>query len=467
MSAWPRSMPIGAESQVVAPGAFAWTDHQWRGIEPNRHVVYALHVGTFTRAGTWLAARKQLAFLAQLGVTTVELTPTAEYEGGHTSRDDGDDLFTRDHAYGSPDDLRKFVDHAHALGLAVILDVVYDQLASSSEPSARERCIANAVSWIREFHFDGLRLDVTLADDEPTIVPEMIAAAREAAPDRTLWMVGEPAARDSKLLLGEGFDARWNDEYHRTARGAATRVEGDLRAGTARAFVAGLRQGFLDHGAARARFVHFLENHDQVAIGSGERLNDLAHPATLRALTALTLLTPSVPMLFQGQETGSKRPWESYSSRTGEQGAPAPNARACILDPRERDFSRPIVALHRDLLHLRQEDPAYTATWSDAFDAATLAEDAFVVRCSGDQPGGDRLILVNLGDSLVRAVSDEPLLAPPTGTRWKMCWSSEDVRYGGRGTPTPFTHEQLALPGHATVVCYPDAASAFPAVARP
>jgi maltooligosyltrehalose trehalohydrolase len=85
------------------------------------------------------------------------------------------------------------------------------------------------------------------------------------------------------------------------------------------------------------------------------------------------------------------------------------------------------------------------------------------VRCSGDHPGGDRLILVNLGASLVRAVAAEPLLAPPTGTRWKMCWSSEDVRYGGRGTPAPFTHEQLSLPGHATVVCSPDTASVSPA----
>ena len=528
--------PLGP-SAVVDPGPFAWTDREWRGIEPHRHVVYELHLGTFTRAGTWLAACKELAFLAQLGITTIEIMPIAEWDGIHNWGYDGVNLFAPHHAYGWPDDVRKFIDHAHALGLAVILDVVYNHLGPSgntipafspdylhrdkandwgdginfAELAVRELYIANAAYWIREFHFDGLRFDATQAihdDAVPNIMAEMITAARGAAPDRTLWMVGENEPQDTKLLRDYGFDALWNDDYHHTARVAATGVvDGYLHdySGTARELVSALRHGFLyqgqtypwqrnprgtsTRGLGRARFVHFLENHDQVAnLSFGERLTELANPAQLRALTALTLLAPSIPMLFQGQETGSKKPWEFFCSHTGELGAavrkgrasfesqfarlslPASQAvrrdptaastfEACVLDPSERDFSRPMVAFHRDLLHLRQDDPAFTATWSDAFDAATLAEHAFVARCYGDEPSGDRLILVNLGTTLVRVVCAEPMLAPPAGTGWKLCWSSEDVRYGGHGTPPPFTHERVALPGHSTLVCYPDASA--------
>jgi len=534
-----RFQPQGPSgpSQVVDPAAFAWTDHEWRGIEPHRHVVYEMHVGTFTKAGTWLAACKELAFLAQLGVTTIEIMPIAEWDGAHNWGYDGVNLFAPHHGYGAPDDVRKFIDHAHALGLAVVLDVVYNHLGPSGntmpafstdylrhdrpndwgdainfgEPAVRELYIANAAYWIREYHFDGLRFDATQAihdDSETNVMAEMITAAREAAPDRVLWMVGENEPQDTKLLREYGFDALWNDDYHHSTRVAATGViDGYLHdySGTARELVSALRHGFLyqgqtypwqrnprgtsTRGLARARFVHFLENHDQVAnLSFGERLSDLANPATLRALTALTLLTPSVPMLFQGQETGSRKPWEFFCSHTGHLGAAVRKGRAqfesqfarlglpaslaarrdptaastfeaCILDPSERDFSRPMVAFHRDLLHLRQDDPAFTATLSDAFDAATLSEHAFVVRCYGDDPSGDRLILVNLGITLVRAIVAEPLLAPPPGTGWKLCWSSEDVRYGGHGTPVPFTHERLALPGHATLVCYPDASA--------
>ena len=534
-----RFQPQGPSgpSQVVDPAAFAWTDHEWRGIEPHRHVVYEMHVGTFTKAGTWLAACKELAFLAQLGVTTIEIMPIAEWDGAHNWGYDRVNLFAPHHGYGAPDDVRKFIDHAHALGLAVVLDVVYNHLGPSGntmpafstdylrhdrpndwgdainfgEPAVRELYIANAAYWIREYHFDGLRFDATQAihdDSETNVMAEMITAAREAAPDRVLWMVGENEPQDTKLLREYGFDALWNDDYHHSTRVAATGViDGYLHdySGTARELVSALRHGFLyqgqtypwqrnprgtsTRGLARARFVHFLENHDQVAnLSFGERLSDLANPATLRALTALTLLTPSVPMLFQGQETGSRKPWEFFCSHTGHLGAAVRKGRAqfesqfarlglpaslaarrdptaastfeaCILDPSERDFSRPMVAFHRDLLHLRQDDPAFTATLSDAFDAATLSEHAFVVRCYGDDPSGDRLILVNLGITLVRAIVAEPLLAPPPGTGWKLCWSSEDVRYGGHGTPVPFTHERLALPGHATLVCYPDASA--------
>jgi len=178
--------PLGV-SQVIDPSAFAWTDAGWRGIEPHRHVIYELHVGTFTRAGTWAAASAELPFLAELGVTTIELMPIAEFVGGRTWGYDGVNLFAPAHVYGTPDDLRRFVDRAHQLGLAVILDVVYNHLGPSgntlgafapayfrqdrtsawgdainfASPPVREFYLENAASWISEFHLDGLRLDAT------------------------------------------------------------------------------------------------------------------------------------------------------------------------------------------------------------------------------------------------------------------------------------------------------------------
>ncbi len=524
--------PFGA-SQVVDPRHFVWTDEHWTGIPAHRHVVYELHVGTFTRAGTWAAACKELGYLAQLGITTIELMPIAEWDGAHNWGYDGVNLFAPQHTYGAPDDLRRFVDRAHAHGLAVILDVVYNHLGPSgntlskfspdyfhkthrndwgdaldfTQPAVRELYIANARYWIDEFHLDGLRFDATQAihdASERHILGDLCAAARSAAPNRTLWLVGENEPQDVRLLHEHGFDALWNDDFHHTARVASTGViDGYLHdyGGTARELVSALRHGFLyqgqlypwqrnprgtsTRGLSRARFVHFLENHDQAAnLGFGERLGELSDPATLRALTALVLLTPSIPMLFQGQETGSKKPWEFFCSHTGELGAavrrgragftaqfqrlasPAAQAtrrdptalatfEACILDPAERDFRRPIVGFHRDLLHLRAKDPAFTATQRDALDAALLGEQTFVVRCFGEDPEGDRLILVNLGPTFYRAALPEPLLAPPAGTGWELLWSSEDVRYGGHGTPTPFTHQRLAIPGRSTLVCGP------------
>lgn len=530
-----RFQPEGPHgpSQVVASD-FAWTDEAWTGIPAHRHVVYELHIGTFTPEGTWAAAAKQLAYLAQLGVTTLEVMPIAEWGGRHNWGYDGVNLFAPHHGYGEPDDARRFVDRAHALGLAVILDVVYNHLGPDGntvpkvapafihhgkandwgdsinfgEQAVRELYIANTVYWISEFHFDGLRFDATQAihdELDPNIMTLMIAAARDAAPDRTLWMVGENEPQDARLLRDFGFDALWNDDFHHTARVALTGViDGYLHdyTGSSQEFVAAIRHGFLyqgqsypwqrnprgtsTRGLSRARFVHFLENHDQVAnLGFGERLAELSDPGTLRALTALVLLTPSIPMLFQGQETGSTRPWEFFCSHTGALGDAVRKGRkdfvkqfqrlalpdvqavfhdpiaestfrACVLDPHERDFTRPIVAFHRDLLNLRKEVPAFTATWSDAIDAAVLDEHSFVVRCYGDEPNGDRLILVNLGPTWHRAVIAEPLLAAPANTGWKLCWSSEEVRYGGHGTPTPFTHERLAMPGRSTIVCAPD-----------
>ncbi|MFT3698065.1 MAG: alpha-amylase family glycosyl hydrolase [Kofleriaceae bacterium] len=497
--------PFGP-SQVVDPDHFTWTDKMWTGLPADRHVVYELHIGTFTKAGTWLAACKELAYLAQLGVTTIEVMPINEFAGDNGWGYDGVNLFAPHWKYGQPDDFRHFVDRAHALGIAVILDVVYNHLGPDgnmlpaefrhkdkatdwgesidfSIPQVRELYIANAISWITEYHLDGLRFDATDAIHDDTILAEIITACRAAVPNRALWMVAEDNSQRGQLVRDSGFDALWNDDFHHSARVAATGVvDGYLRPydGSARELVAALRHGFLYQGQTtrgtaaldlpRTAFVHFLENHDQVAnLGFGERLHQLADPGTLRALTAVLLLAPSIPMLFQGQDTGSVRPWEFFCSHTGELGEAVRKGRAaqmakferfdlpsgrearrdpiaretfeaCILDETARDFSRPIVALHRDLLHLRNDTHG-------ALDAAVLSEQAFVIRFNGS-----RVLLVNLGNTFQRPFVAEPLLAPPTGKSWKFIWSSEALAYGGHGTPTTFSERGVHIPARAAVL---------------
>jgi maltooligosyltrehalose trehalohydrolase len=533
-----RYQPEGPHgpSEVVDPSAFAWTDAGWIGIAADRHVLYEMHIGTFTPEGTWSAAAHWLPYLADVGITTLEVMPVADFAGRHNWGYDGVNLFAPCRSYGTPDDMRGFVDRAHGAGLAVILDVVYnhfgpagnqlfawspsykadetnewgDTLNFDGEDSGpvRELVIANAGYWIDEFHLDGLRLDATQAicDRSPEHVLAGIARrAREAGRGRHIFVVGENEPQDSALLVEPVcLDALWNDDFHHAARVALTGlIEGYLHdyRGTPQELVSAIKRGFLyqgqmyawqrnprgssTRGLARNRFVHFLENHDQVAnVGSGERLTSLTDPASLRALTAVLLLTPALPLLFQGQEHGATEPWRFFvdhdeplarAVRDGRAAfvrqfarAATPEAqavladpcaeatfRACILDPRHRRLDHPMVALHRDLLRLRRDDPAFTDALPEALDGAVLSQQAFCLRYQQDDPLRDRLLLVNLGPTFASAVLPEPLLAPSDDAGWRLLWSSEDPRYGGHGTPPPVTRARLAIPARSAIVLAP------------
>lgn len=516
--------PFGP-SEVIDP-TFAWTDSAWLG-PGTKHVIYELHVGTFTPQGTYAAAADSLPFLAELGVTMIELMPLHGCAGRYNWGYDGVNLFAPPAAYGTPDDLRRFVDRAHAVGIAVILDVVFNHFgpdgnqmfrwsplyksaelgdwgdALTYEPrGARELFIANATYWISEFHFDGLRVDATQAieDQSPThILAEIVQAAR-AASRWPIWIVGENEPQDVQLF-DLGFDALWNDDFHHTARVTLTGVsEGYLHdyRGSPQELLSAVKRGFLyqgqmyawqqnprgtpTRGLTRDRFVHFLENHDQVAnIGFGERMIDLAHPGTLRAMTALLLLTPSHPMLFQGQETGSHAPWNYFvdhgewlhgavrkgraefmtqflRAQTAEAQAALPDPcaeatfRRCILDPSARTFENPTARLFRDLLALRRNHAAFTDPRESALDGAVLGGNALVLRYFQDAAADDRLLLVNFGPRLSQTVMPEPLLAPPAGLGWELAWSSEATSYGGHGTPPPMHRERLAIPAFAAVL---------------
>lgn len=519
-----RSQPEGPHgpSEIVDPHAFPWTDGVWRGLEPKGQVLYEMHIGTFTPQGTFAAAAERLPALADVGVTVVEVLPLAEFSGRFGWGYDGVNLFAPFHHYGTPDDFRAFIDRAHALGLGVILDAVYNHfgpdgnyLGQYSDAYAsvkhetdwgaavnydgrdsapvRELVVSNARHWIAEYHLDGLRLDATqdIHDDSPThVLQEVGEAARAAAAGRSIILVAESEPQDARLLRarrngGYGLDHLWSDDFHHTAMVAA----GEAReayytdtGGTPQEFVSAMKYGPLYQGqfyrwqderrGAPAwdvkphQFVFYLENHDQVANSrSGNRLHQRTSPGRYRALTAVLLLAPQTPMLFQGQEFGSSAPFLFFADHTPELAALVKGGRAdflaqfpslatpdarrrlpdpadpatlarCQLSDEERSGNREHIALHRDLIALRRGD---SVLGDDAtrVDGAVLGEQAFVLRFFAVD-GNDRLLVVNLGPLLEPGIVPEPLLSPPDRDRgWERIWSSEDPCYGGAAAPAP------------------------------
>jgi maltooligosyltrehalose trehalohydrolase len=536
-----RSQPDGPHgaSMVVDAGAFKWTDSEWRGVPPTGNVAYELHVGTFTPDGTWAGAQRELAELAKLGVTLLEVMPIAEFPGRFGWGYDGVDLFAPTRLYGTPDDVRRFVDAAHALEIGVILDVVYnhfgpdgnylsefsdtyvrDDRATDWGPSinfdgdgahgVRSLVIANARYWVDEFHFDGLRLDATQnihdSSDEH-ILAAIVCAVREASGGRGTFVVAENESQESRLVRpvadgGYGLDAMWNDDFHHTARVALTgRREAYYwdYGGTPQELVSALKWGFLYQGqhyawqdqprgtpsldVASSKLVAFLENHDQVANSAlGERLHRMSSPGRYRAMVALMLLGPATPLLFQGEEFASSRPFLFFADHANELAGLVGDGRrkfleqfvsmspdmterlappcdvatfeACKLDLTERASHRPAYDLYRDLIALRRTDGVFGAGCS-RLDGAVLSHSSLVLRFFGRAPGDDRLLLVTLGPDEVLSRLPEPLVAPPLAASWEVAWSSEHPRYGGGGTPPLYRDGVLHLQGESLVALRP------------
>ena len=367
-----RFQPDGPHgpSEIIDPSAFAWTDANWKGVHLKGQVLYELHVGAFTREGTWEAAIRELPELARIGVTVLEVMPLADFAGNFGWGYDGVDLFAPTRLYGRPDDFRRFVDRAHALSLGVILDVVYNhfgpdgnylpQFAShyltdrhanewgmaidfdgTDSAPVREFFKANAGYWIDEFHLDGLRLDATQAiidATEPHILSEIGASVRQAAKGRATIVVAENESQEMRLIRprnagGYGLDGLMNDDFHHSALVALTgRNEAYYsdHHGSPQEFVSSAKYGCLLQGeryawqAARRgnfgldlppwKFVNFLQNHDQVAnSATGERCHSLTSPGRFRALTAALLLTPGTPLLFMGQEFAATAPFHFFA----------------------------------------------------------------------------------------------------------------------------------------------------------
>ncbi len=538
-----RRQPQGVDgpSEVVDPANFPWTDRDWKGISPRGQVLYEMHIGTYTPEGNWEGAIKQLAALAETGITVLEIMPVTEFAGNFGWGYDGVFMFAPTRLYGSSDDFRRFVDRAHSLGLGVILDVVYnhfgpvgnclDQYSTEyftdryqtdwgkainfdgehSKP-VRQFFVSNAVYWISEFHLDGLRLDATqniYDSSERHILAEISEAARKAAPGRSIYLVGENEPQQTRLVRpvskgGYGLDALWNDDFHHSARVAMTgRSEAyytDYR-GTPQELISAIRWGYLYQGQhyvwqdkrrgtpafdlGAQNFVTFIENHDQIANSSfGQRVHELTSPGRHRAMTALLLLSPPTPMLFQGQEFGASQPFRYFADFSGELAKSVREGRVeflkqfrnmlppesqealpdpadpvafeeCKLDPdAERRQNEPIFKLHKDLLRMRREDPVFQKQDNSGVFGAVIGAEAFVLRFFGEN-SDDRLLIVNLDRDVELKPAPEPLLAPPPDCEWELIWSSESPEYGGSGV-LPFDGlTEVRLPGRAAIVLKP------------
>jgi maltooligosyltrehalose trehalohydrolase len=335
----------------------------------------------------------------------------------------------------------------------------------------------------------------------------LAARARAAAGARSIVIVAENEPQDTRLVRpaadgGYGLDALWNDDFHHSAMVALTGHNPAYYSdhhGTAQELVSAVKWGYLFQGQRYAwqkqprgtpsldlnaqNFVTFIQNHDQVANSArGERVHELTTAGRLRAMTALMLLAPPTPMLFQGQEFAASAPFFYFADHGSELSQQVRKGRAeflaqfpqiaaagalellpdpaspatfelCKLDFSERKTHAGVYALHQDLLRLRREDPAFAQQRSDLLHGAVLGEECFLLRIFCE--AGDRLLLVNLGRDRDLSPAPEPLLAPPEGSAWTLLWSSEDPRYGGNGTPIPKEDHNWMIPGQSALALAP------------
>ena len=378
---------VHGPSRLVDPRAYEWLQ-DWNGRPWEEAVVYELHVGTFTPEGTFAAAARRLDHLAATGVTAVELMPVAQFSGDRGWGYDGVLLYAPHPAYGSPDDLKAFVDAVHARGLMVLLDVVYNHfgpdgnylhlyaqdffdesrhtpwgaaIAYGREP-VRRFAIDNALYWLEEYRFDGLRLDAIDAIQDPTdrhVLVELAEEVRARITDRPVHLTTEDNRNITRLHergAGGGvprYTAEWNDDLHNAAHVLATgETEGyyaEFAEAPLRLLARALAEGFAyqgQHSPLRdgprgepsahlppQAFVDFLQNHDQTGNRAfGERLVALADGGVVEALTAILCLSPHIPLFFMGEEWGETRPFLFFTDFHGEL------ARA-VREGRRREFA--------------------------------------------------------------------------------------------------------------------------------
>lgn len=370
-----RWQPHGVHgpSRVIAPDEFAWTDKAWRGLPLKEFLIYELHTGTFTPAGTFEAIMPKLDHLKQLGVTAVELMPVAEFPGGRNWGYDGAHSYAPQSTYGGPDGLKRLIDACHRAGLAIVLDVVYNHLGpegnylgdyapifthsyrtpwgdalnfdDADSDGVRRYFIENALYWLTEYHVDALRLDAVhrIIDISPRHLLADVAAAFSAQArklGRLAWTIAESDLNDVRVIkpareCGYGLDAQWSDDFHHALHARLTQNERGYFTdfGQVADLAKAIKEGFVYDGRAsrfrRARhgtssvarpgeqFVVCIQNHDQIANGYwGDRLASLVTLEQQKLAAALLLCAPNVPMLFMGQEWGEVAPFLYFTSHT-------------------------------------------------------------------------------------------------------------------------------------------------------
>ncbi|MCR2802169.1 malto-oligosyltrehalose trehalohydrolase [Microbacterium sp. zg-Y818] len=386
-----RRQPEGVHeaSAYFDPTAFSWTDAAWTGRQLAGGVIYEMHIGTFTPEGTLDAAIARLGHLVDIGVTHVELLPVNGFNGVHNWGYDGVLWYTVHEAYGGPAAYQRFVDAAHAAGLAVIQDVVYNHLGPSGnylpefgpylrdasrntwgdsvaldQPAVRAYIVENAMMWLRDHHVDGLRLDAVhaLLDDGPKHILRELAESADALSahlGRPLTLIAESDMNDPTLILpreaaGYGLTAQWSDDWHHAVHVALTgetagyyedfaALEALPKVWTRGFFHDGTYSSFRgrDHGhpipqeVPAWRLVTFAQDHDQIGNrAAGDRLTATLSPERLAIAAVLTLTAPGTPMLFMGEEWGATTPWQFFTSH------PEPELAEATAKGRTEEFAR-------------------------------------------------------------------------------------------------------------------------------
>ena len=472
---------IDRHSVVVDPHAYQWRHTHWCGRPWHEAAIYELHVGAF---GGYEGVEQQLARLAGLGVTAIELMPLAQYPGDRNWGYDGVLPYAPQASYGTPEQLKHLIDSAHGHGLAVVLDVVYNHFGPDGNylhryakgffredkhtpwgaaidfrrREVRDFFIDNALMWLLEYRFDGLRLDAVHAIEDPDFLQELAARVRrQIDPGRYAWLTVENEHNQASLLE-QGFDAQWNDDGHNALHvlltGETDAYYADYAEQPTEQLARCLSQGFVfqghtnRHGEARGEpsghlppsaFVLFLQNHDQIGNRAlGERLHQLAPPQALEAATALLLLSPMIPLMFMGDEVAAEQPFLFFTSHHGELAALVREGRrnefkafSAFADPEKREripdpndagtfeASRPVFeaehpaqqateALYRQLLRIRREEIVPRLIGAQALGADVLGHGAVSARWRlGD--GSILRIDLNLGEKPVEhTVAEAP-----------------------------------------------------------
>ncbi len=489
---------VHGPSEIVNPGDFGWLDERWRGRRWEEAVIYELHVGAFTQAGTFEFACERLEYLADIGITAIELMPLADFPGLRNWGYDGVFPFAPDSTYGHPEDLKNFVQCAHQRGMMVLLDVVYNHFGPEGNylnayapqfftdrhhtpwgnainfdgPQSRvvrDFFIHNALYWLTEYHFDGLRLDAVhamLDDSTPHILTELANTVRSSVEsDRMIHLILENDFNQARYLQRNAgcetraYTAQWNDDIHHALHVLITGerggyysdysqssadhlgrclVQGFAYQGEESIFRNGQRRGEGTAGLPLTAFVSFLQNHDQIGNRPfGERLTTIADARALRAASAILLLAPSIPLLFMGEEFGTKTPFlffcdfekglaeavaagrrnefarfTKFNDPAARAGIPDPNASTTfersrlnwgeIAEPEHREW----LHFYRQLLNLRSQHIVPRLSDPCAIKAGYEVHSESGLSAHWEFPDGQKLsLLANLGQSSVQGLT--------------------------------------------------------------